>query len=46
VVNVIATQEVTGGVLLSWLLLGVAPSGNEVAGGLITLLGILIVLRG
>jgi drug/metabolite transporter (DMT)-like permease len=45
VVNVIATQEVTGGVLLSWLLLGVAPTPNEIAGVLITLAGILIVLR-
>jgi drug/metabolite transporter (DMT)-like permease len=44
VVNVIATQEVTGGVLLTWLLQGVAPTGNEVVGGAITLLGILIVL--
>lgn len=46
VVNVVATQEVTGGVLLSWLLLGVAPTGNELAGALITLVGIVIVLRG
>jgi drug/metabolite transporter (DMT)-like permease len=46
VVNVIATQEVTGGVLLSWLLLGIAPAGNEVAGVLITLAGIMLVLRG
>ncbi len=45
VVNVVATQEVTGGVLLSWLLLGVAPVGNEIAGALITLVGIIIVLR-
>ncbi len=45
VVNVVATQEVTGGVLLSWLLLGVAPAGNEIAGALITLVGIIIVLR-
>ena len=45
VVNVIATQEVTGGVLLSWLLLGIAPAGNEIAGVLVTLVGIVLVLR-
>ena len=44
-VNIIAAQEVTGGVLLSWLLLGIAPTANELIGGLITLGGILIVLR-
>ena len=44
-VNVIATQEVTGGVLLSWLLLGIVPTGNEIGGAAITLLGILLVLR-
>jgi drug/metabolite transporter (DMT)-like permease len=43
-VNVIATQEVTGGILLSWLLLGVAPAPNEVLGVIITLVGILVVL--
>ncbi len=43
-VNVIAAQEVTGGVLLSWLLLGIAPQPNEIAGALITLVGIVIVL--
>jgi hypothetical protein len=46
VANVIATQEVTGGVLLSWLLLGIAPAGNEIAGVLITLVGIVLVVLG
>jgi drug/metabolite transporter (DMT)-like permease len=46
VANVIATQEVTGGVLLSWLLLGIAPAGNEIAGVLITLVGIVFVVLG
>jgi drug/metabolite transporter (DMT)-like permease len=44
-VNLIATQEVTGGVLLSWLLLGLAPGPTALAGAAITLGGILIVLR-
>ena len=44
VANVLATQEVTGGILLSWLLLGIAPAGNEILGALITLGGIVLVL--
>jgi drug/metabolite transporter (DMT)-like permease len=32
-------------VLLSWLFLGIAPTANEITGALITLGGILIVLR-
>jgi drug/metabolite transporter (DMT)-like permease len=44
-VNIIAAQEVTGGVLMSWLFLGIAPTANEITGALITLGGILIVLR-
>lgn len=44
-VNLIATQEVTGGVLLSWLLLGLAPGPTALVGAAITLGGILIVLR-
>jgi drug/metabolite transporter (DMT)-like permease len=43
-VNLIATQEVTGGVLLGWLLLGEAPSAAAVVGGLITLVGVGVVL--
>lgn len=38
--NVIATQEVTGGVLLSWWLLGETPSLNAVIGAVIMLIGV------
>lgn len=44
-VNVIATQEVTGGILLGALLLGEVPHPNEIVGAIITLLGILFVIR-
>jgi drug/metabolite transporter (DMT)-like permease len=44
-VNIIASQEVTGGIILSWLLLGQMPSGNSLVGAAITLLGIALVLR-
>jgi drug/metabolite transporter (DMT)-like permease len=44
-VNLIATQEVTGGVLLGWLVLGQTPQPNEVAGAALALLGIALVLR-
>jgi drug/metabolite transporter (DMT)-like permease len=44
VVNVIATQEVTGGVLLSWWLLSEVPSANAVAGALIMLVGVVLVM--
>ena len=43
-VNVIATQEVTVGVLLSWWLLGEMPSANAVAGALIMLVGVVQVV--
>lgn len=43
-VNVIATQEVTGGILLGILLLGEMPGLNEIAGALVTLLGIFLVV--
>ncbi len=45
-VNLIATQEVTGGVLLGWWLLGQAPQLNEVAGAVVALVGIGLVLVG
>lgn len=44
-VNLIATQEVTGGVLLGVILLGQIPSPAAIIGGVITLIGILIVVR-
>jgi drug/metabolite transporter (DMT)-like permease len=43
-VNLIATQEVTGGVLLGLLLLGQVPQPNEIIGIAIALAGIAIVL--
>ena len=43
-VNLIATQEVTGGVLLGALLLGQIPAPNEIAGIALTLVGIALVL--
>ena len=42
--NVIATQEVTGGVILGALLLGEIPGVNEIVGVIVALLGILIVI--
>lgn len=42
--NVIATQEVTGGILLGVLLLGEIPGSNEIVGAVITLLGIFLVI--
>jgi drug/metabolite transporter (DMT)-like permease len=43
-VNIIASQEVTGGIILSWLLLHQSPSVNSLAGALLTLVGIGLVL--
>lgn len=43
-VNLIATQEVTLGILLGALLLHELPRSNELIGALITLLGIVLVL--
>ena len=42
--NLIATQEVTGGVVLGVLLLGQMPTLNSVIGAAVTLLGIALVL--
>ncbi len=42
--NLIATQEVTGGILLAWLLLREAPTWNALAGAGITLVGVSLVL--
>lgn len=43
--NLIATQEVTGGILLAWLLLREVPTWNALAGAAITLIGVGLVLR-
>lgn len=43
-VNLIATQEVTGGIILGALLLHEIPSMSSVIGALITLLGIVLVV--
>jgi len=42
--NLIATQEVTGGILLAWVLLGEPPTWNAVVGAGITLVGVALVL--
>jgi drug/metabolite transporter (DMT)-like permease len=44
-VNIIASQEVTGGILLSWLVLGIVPSLNSLIGALVTVIGTALVLR-
>lgn len=44
-VNIIASQEVTGGILLSWLLLAQTPSVNSLIGAFVTLVGTGLVLR-
>lgn len=44
VANLIATQEVTGGILLGAIFLNQIPQSNEIAGALIALLGIALVL--
>ena len=43
-VNLIATQEVTGGIILGMLLLQEIPSVNSLIGVLVTLLGIVLVV--
>jgi drug/metabolite transporter (DMT)-like permease len=43
--NLIATQEVTGGILLAWLFLRETPPWNVLVGAGITLLGVGLVLR-
>jgi len=43
-VNLIATQEVTGGVLLGALLLSQIPQTNELVGAVVALIGIVLVL--
>jgi drug/metabolite transporter (DMT)-like permease len=43
-VNIIATQEVTGGILLSWWLLGEVPSMNAIVGAVVMLAGVIQVV--
>ena len=43
--NLIATQAVTGGILLAWLLLREAPPWNALVGAALTLVGVGLVLR-
>jgi drug/metabolite transporter (DMT)-like permease len=43
-VNLVATQEVTGGILLGVLLLGEVPQPNEIIGAIVTLAGIALVV--
>jgi len=43
--NLIAAQEVTGGILLAWLLLHETPPWNALAGAGMTLLGVGLTLR-
>jgi drug/metabolite transporter (DMT)-like permease len=42
--NLIASQEVTGGVLLGALILGEIPSANSLAGAALAIAGIVLVL--
>ncbi len=44
IVNLIASQEVTGGVLLGAILLGQTPQVNEIVGAAVALVGIALVL--
>jgi drug/metabolite transporter (DMT)-like permease len=43
-VNLVATQEVTGGVLLGYLILGEVPSAVSIVGAAVTIAGIILVL--
>jgi len=42
--NTVATQEVTGGILLGWLLLGEVPTLKAMLGAAVTLAGVVVVL--
>ena len=43
-VNIIASQEVTGGILLAWLILGEVPGAHAIVGAALTLLGVGLVV--
>jgi drug/metabolite transporter (DMT)-like permease len=43
-VNLVSTQEVTGGVLLGWLVLQEIPSSTALVGAVVTLAGVIMVL--
>jgi drug/metabolite transporter (DMT)-like permease len=43
-VNLISTQEVSGSILLAYLLLGETPAGTTLAGVAVSLLGVLLVM--
>jgi len=43
-VNLIASQEVSGGILLGWLILQEAPGLNSIVGCLVTLSGIILTI--
>jgi drug/metabolite transporter (DMT)-like permease len=42
--NIVATQEVTGGIVLAWLLLAEQPSPSALIGAAITMAGVVLVL--
>ena len=44
IVNLIATQEVTGGIVLGAILLGQVPQASEIVGAVVALVGIAVVL--
>jgi drug/metabolite transporter (DMT)-like permease len=43
-VNIIASQEVTGGILLGWLVLQEAPGPSSIIGCMMTLSGIILTI--
>lgn len=43
-VNIVASQEVLGGILLAWLVLGEAPGAHALVGAALTLLGVGLVV--
>jgi drug/metabolite transporter (DMT)-like permease len=43
-VNIIASQEVMGGILLAWLVLGEVPGPHAIVGAALTLLGVALVV--